>query len=88
MESYQGVEQKEPGMEPLEGSGKTLLIRGLVEPDDGRGDDVDIERIEVDTAVQADAREASAHVGQIIFSEVDKGRAGVPHGEVIEARGS
>jgi hypothetical protein len=88
MESYQRVEQEEPGAEALEGGGKKFLIGGLVEPDDGSGDDVDIERIEVDAAVQADPREASAHVGQIIFSEVDESGAGVPHSEVTEARGS
>jgi len=88
MESYQRVEQEEPGTEALEGGGKKFLIGGLVEPDDGSGDDVDIECIEVEAAVQADPREASAHVGQVIFSEVDESGAGVPHGEVTKARSS
>jgi hypothetical protein len=41
MESHQRVEQQEPGVEALEGSGKTFLIHGLVKTDNGSGDDVD-----------------------------------------------
>jgi hypothetical protein len=88
MESHQRVEQQEPGVEALEGSGKTFLIHGLVKTDNGSGDDVDIERAEVDAAVQTDASDASAHLGQGILSEVDESRARVSDGEVAEARSS
>jgi hypothetical protein len=88
VQSHERVEQQELRAQVLEGGGEASLIGRLVESDGRGGDDVQIERVEVEGAVKAEACDASADLGESVLGEVDESGTGVESREATEERRS
>jgi hypothetical protein len=87
VKSNQRIQQEELGAQLFEGSSETLLIRRLVESHGRGGNDVQVERSEVDTAMQADASDASSNLRQGVFGKVDESGARITDSKVTKEWG-
>lgn len=66
VESHQGIEQKQPGPEPLGRLEQTRAMRLAIEPQSRGGDDVHLDAVEMETAMASHPRDALAHDRQRI----------------------
>ncbi|MBK8979613.1 MAG: hypothetical protein IPM29_27245 [Planctomycetes bacterium] len=88
VQPHERIEEQEPGSEPFDGFGEPLLIAAQVEPQDRCGDDVEIERRDVDAAVVAQRFDARADLGQAVLGQVDEGRTAGAGLEMTERSGA
>ncbi len=63
-----------------------MAVRGQIEPQRGRSDDVNIEVTQADPGGGADALQATAHDVQGVFGGVEQDASGLWHGEAAQAR--
>ena len=86
MQTDQRIEKEKPWPEATDRCPQSLLVDRGVEAEGGFGDDDEVEPLEVEPAVAADALEAGAYLRALILSEVDKGGARGLDREVVECR--
>jgi hypothetical protein len=82
----EGVEEKEPRPEAVNGINEAFLVELGVEPKRRRGDRVDIELGEIELEMGADTFEASADDVQGVFGSVEEDSAFARDGKVSQAR--
>jgi hypothetical protein len=88
VQTHEGIEQKKFGLEAGERGFEALLVGLEIETHDGSGDDVEIERREVEATMLAEGDDALADAMQGVLGEVYEGGSLVVDGEATEARSS
>ena len=61
VKSHQGIQNEQPGPEPLGCLPEPRAVPIAIEPEHGRGDHVDLDSGEIETAMPRHARDAFAH---------------------------
>jgi len=85
MQAHEGVEQEQARRFSAHGLGKSALVAREVEPDTGRGDDIDFESGEIEASVAAEAFEPLLDDGGGVLGHVDKSAALLLDVEGVEA---
>ena len=82
----QRVEDEQRGPERGDGVREPLLVGGGIDAQGRRGDDVEVERSELDAGGGADALEAVAHDAERVLGGKQQHAAGARDGEAAQAR--
>ena len=86
MQADKGVENKQTRRLTAHGFGEAMLISQQIQAHRGCGDDVDGQRVQVQTAMATKAEEPSFHQRRRIFGHVQQHAPGVTHGKRVETR--
>jgi len=83
----EGVEEKESRTDRAKCGVEAEEVVVEVEAERRRGDDEEVEVVEVDFALTTDGCDAGAHVGEGVLGEIDEGGSGACDVEASEAGG-
>jgi hypothetical protein len=87
MEADQRIEQEHMRADELQGMEQARLVGFAVQAQEGLGDDVEVEAADIQTPAGAEGFDALADQGEFVLGGEDEGRAGVGHGEAVQAGG-
>ena len=85
VQPHEGIEDEQPGPQPVDGLGEVAPISVEVEAQRRRGDDLDIEIGEHNAGGGGDAVEAAADDVQRVLGGVEQDASGPGHGEAAQA---
>ncbi len=86
VKSHQGIQNEQPGPEPPGCLQEPRAVRIAIEPEHGRGDHVDLDLGEIETAMPGHSRDPLAHDRQRVLGQVDQDRPRLRHGVLAQAR--
>lgn len=75
MQANERIEEQQRGPQRVDGGGEPFLVAQNIEPQRRDGDDVDVERGDVEVVMQTQRVDARAHYGQRIFGQIDERRS-------------
>ncbi len=86
MQPDKRIQKQQNGLELGHGFGEPLLVGRGIDPQDGGGDDLNIELFETDLGGEADALEALSHDVECIFGGEEQNAPGSPRWIASQAR--
>jgi hypothetical protein len=86
MKADEGIEDEELRLERCHGAVEAIRVVGVVEPEVGRRDDLEVELIEGETASESDALEALAYDMLWVLGGEEEDAAGSRDGETTQTR--
>ena len=84
VETYERIEDEQARLQSGDGLGEVAAVGLQIEPDGGRGDDLDVEIGQRHTGCCRDAFEASAHDVQCVLGGEQQDATGPRHGEAAQ----
>jgi len=85
VQSHEGVQQQEPGVQLRHGVIEALLVAVQVEPQRGHRDHVDGQGVQVEAAMPAQAAQACLDIGVGVLGHVEQGGPRLGHVEGVQA---
>ena len=84
VETYERIEDEQARLQSGDGLGEVAAVGIQIEPNGGRGDDLDVEIGQRHTGCCRDAFEASAHDVQCVLGGEEQDATGTRHGEAAQ----